>query len=43
MVGFVPIGRSVHCVVFIEEDDVYRIISLRRALPKEVRAYASQI
>ena len=43
MVGFAPIGRSVHCVVFIEEDDVYRIISLRRALPKEVRAYASQI
>jgi len=43
MVGFAPIGRTVYCVVFIEEDDAYRIISLRKALPKEVRAYASQI
>ena len=43
MVGFAPIGRTVYCVVFTEEDDVYRIISLRKALPKEVRAYASQI
>ncbi len=43
MVGFAPIGRTVYCVVFTEEDDVYRIISLRKALPKEVRIYASQI
>ena len=43
MVGFAPIGRKVYCVVFTEDDDVYRIISLRKALPKEVRGYASQI
>jgi uncharacterized DUF497 family protein len=43
MVGFAPIGRKVYCVVFTENDDVYRIINLRKALPKEVRAYANQI
>ena len=43
MVGFAPVGQTVYCVVFTEEDDVYRIISLRKALPKEVRSYASQI
>ena len=43
LVGFAPIGRTVYCVVFTENDDVYRVISLRKALPKEVRAYASQI
>lgn len=43
MVGFAPIGRTVYCVVFAEKGDVYRLISLRKALPKEVRAYASEI
>jgi uncharacterized protein len=43
MIGFAPIGRVVYCVVFTQHDDVYRLISLRKALPKEVRAYASQI
>ena len=43
MAGLAPIGRTVYCVVFTEKDDVYRIISLRRALPKEVRVYAIQI
>ena len=43
MVGFAPVGTRVYCVVFTELDDVYRIISLRKALPNEVRAYASQI
>ena len=43
MVGFAPIGRVVYCVVFTEQDEVYRIISLRRALPKEVRNYARHI
>lgn len=43
MAGFAPIGRTVYCVVFAEKNSVYRIISLRRALPKEVRAYANQI
>ena len=43
MVGFSPIGRTVYCVVFTERDDGYRIVSLRKALPKEVRAYASRV
>ena len=43
MIGFAPIGRKVYCVVFTENNEVYRIISLRKALPKEVRAYANQI
>ncbi|AUB84777.1 hypothetical protein THSYN_14020 [Candidatus Thiodictyon syntrophicum] len=43
MVGFAPIGRTVYCVVFVEDEDVYRIISLRKALPKEVRDYARKI
>jgi uncharacterized DUF497 family protein len=43
MVGFAPIGREVYCIVFTEDDDVYRIISLRKALPREVRDYARQI
>jgi uncharacterized DUF497 family protein len=30
-------------MVFTERDDGYRIVSLRKALPKEVRAYASRI
>lgn len=43
MVGFAPIGRTVYCVVFTERDDGYRVVSLRKALPKEVRAYASRL
>ena len=43
MIGFAPIGQKVYCVVFTENNDIYRIISLRKALPREVRAYASQI
>ena len=43
LVGFAPIGRTVYCVVFTETDDSYRIISLRKALSKEVRYYANQI
>ena len=43
LVGHVPIGNTVYVVAFTVEDDSYRIISLRRAEPKEVRYYASQI
>lgn len=43
MIGFAPIGRKVFCVVFTEYDDRYPNISLRKALPNEVRSYASQI
>jgi uncharacterized DUF497 family protein len=42
-VGFAPIGRTVYCVVFTETPDGYRIISLRKALPKEIRHYARHI
>ena len=44
MVGFAPIGNEVDCVVFVErEDDVLRVISLRKATKQEVRDYANQI
>jgi uncharacterized DUF497 family protein len=44
MVGFAPIDNDVYCVVFVErEDDVMRVISLRKATKPEVRNYASQI
>ena len=44
MVGFAPIGNDVYCVVFVErEDDVMRVISLRKATKPEVRDYANQI
>ena len=43
LVGFAPIGRTVYCLAFTEENEVYRIISLRKAEPREVRYYASQI
>ena len=40
MVGFAPIGEDVFCVVNVErEDDVMRVISLRKATKKEVRDY----
>ena len=43
MIGFAPIGRVVYFLAFTENDDTYRVISLRKATPKEVRYYASQI
>ena len=43
LVGHVPIGPTVYVVAFTVEEDSYRIISLRKAEPKEVRYYASQI
>ncbi len=43
MVGFAPIGAKVFCVVFTEENDVFRAISLRHATKKEVKDYASKI
>ncbi len=42
-IGVAPIGRVLYCVVFTEEDDVYRIISLREATTREVRDYAREI
>ena len=43
MLGFAPIRRIVYCVVFVEEDEHYHIISLRKADKNEVRKYANQI
>lgn len=42
-IGFAPIARAVYCVVYVDEGDAYRIISLRSATPREVRDYARQI
>ncbi|MFB1490685.1 MAG: BrnT family toxin [Thiocapsa sp. C3-sup] len=42
-IGYAPIGRTVYCVVYAEEGDAYRIISLRSATPREVRDYARQV
>lgn len=36
---FAPIEDQLYCVICIEDDDHYRIISLREATPKEVRNY----
>ena len=43
MAGYAPIGSTVYAVVYVETNEVYRIISLRKAEPREVRYYASQI
>jgi len=38
------IDNNVYCMVFVErEDDVMRIISLRKTTKQEVRDYANQI
>ena len=36
---FAPIADQLYCVICIEDDDHYRIISLREATPTEVRSY----
>jgi uncharacterized DUF497 family protein len=42
MVGFAPMGDDVYCVVFVErEDDLIRVISLRKATKKEVHEYVA--
>ncbi|CAN5289154.1 hypothetical protein BH11PSE9_BH11PSE9_30670 [soil metagenome] len=38
-VGFAPLADRVHCVVFVQQGDVFRIISLRRANAREVNEY----
>ncbi|WP_426040017.1 BrnT family toxin [Brevundimonas sp. TWP2-3-4b1] len=37
--AYLPIDGRVHVVVYKERDDITRIISLRRANPREVRKY----
>jgi len=41
--GFALCSRTVYCVIFTENDSLHRIISLRKALLREVRTYASRI
>jgi len=43
MAGYAPIGATVYAVVYVETNEVYRIISLRKAELREVRYYANQI
>ncbi|AUB85047.1 BrnT family toxin [Candidatus Thiodictyon syntrophicum] len=38
-VGFAPIGQLIYCVVLTEENDCYRIISLRGTTNSEKRTY----
>jgi hypothetical protein len=42
-VGFAPIGWRIYCVVFTEEHDCYRIISLREATNREKRFYIDHL
>ena len=48
MIGYAPIAERVYCVVFVDRDSAHeafsrRIISLRKANMREVKAYVSQI
>ena len=38
-IGFAPMNDRVHCVVFVQQGDVFRVISLRRANAREVNDY----
>lgn len=38
-VGYAPLEDRVYCVVFVQQDVVFRIISLRRANAREVHDY----
>lgn len=40
MIGFAYIGLRLFCVVFVDRGDMRRIISLRKANPREVNRYA---
>ncbi len=42
-IGFVPIGQMIYCVAFTEENDCYRISSLRGATNSEKRTYIDHI
>lgn len=43
MIGYALIGTRLYCVVFTERGEECRIISLRKANPREVRRYVSEI
>ena len=38
-VGYAPLADRVYCMVFVQQTDVFRIISLRRANAREVNDY----
>ena len=38
-IGYAPLADRVHCVVFVQQGDRFRIISLRRANSREVDSY----
>lgn len=42
MIGFVLMGERLFCVVYVDRDEVRRIISLRKANNREVQFYVSQ-
>lgn len=42
-VGFGLIGERLFCVVFVQQSNAHRIISLRKANSREVKRYAQQI
>ncbi|MBF0165134.1 MAG: BrnT family toxin [Magnetococcales bacterium] len=39
MIGYAPIGNRLFCVVFVDRGAVRRVISLRKANSREVKAY----
>ncbi|WP_082880895.1 BrnT family toxin [Methylomonas sp. DH-1] len=41
VIGYAPIGQRLYCVVYVDRGDVRRIISLRKANPREVKFYAA--
>lgn len=43
MIGYALISTRLYCVVFTERGEERRIISLRKANPREVRCYVSKI
>ncbi|MBO0613271.1 BrnT family toxin [Thiothrix fructosivorans] len=42
MVGFVPMGMHLFCVVFTDSGEIRRVISLRKATKQELRRYVDQ-
>ena len=42
MIALCAIGQRIYCVVYVDREDVRRIISLRKANYREVMDYASQ-
>ena len=42
MIALCAIGERLYCIVYVDREDVRRIISLRKANYREVMDYASQ-